>query len=68
VQISLQRYALSLVFYASYTDGFHTQTMMFLILKGYAELVSLPLQLEFTSLLFSGESLRFFNHTGNFKA
>jgi hypothetical protein len=42
--------------------------MMFLILEGSAELVSLPLQLEFASLLFSGESLGFFNHTGNFRA
>jgi hypothetical protein len=42
--------------------------MMFLILEGYAELVSLPLRLEFASLLFSGESLGFFNHDGNFRA
>jgi hypothetical protein len=39
--------------------------MMFLILEGCAELVSLPLQLEFSSLLFSGESLGFFNHVGS---
>jgi hypothetical protein len=32
---------------------------MFLILKGCTELVSLPLRLEFTSLLFSGKSLGF---------
>jgi hypothetical protein len=43
-------------------------TMMFLILKGCAELVSLPQRLEFTSLLFSGKSLGFFNHAGNFRA
>jgi hypothetical protein len=41
---------------------------MFLVLEGCAELVSLPLRLEFTSLLFSGESLGFFNHVGNFRA
>jgi hypothetical protein len=42
--------------------------MMFLILEGCAELVSLPLELEFTSLHFSGESLDLFNHADNFRA
>jgi hypothetical protein len=32
---------------------------MFLVLEGYAALVSLPLRLEFASPLFSGESLGF---------
>jgi hypothetical protein len=41
---------------------------MFLILEGCVELVSLSLQLEVASLLFSGESLGFFNHVGNFRA
>jgi hypothetical protein len=43
-------------------------TTMFLILEGCTGLVSLLLQLEFTSLLFSGESLGFFNHVDNFRA
>jgi hypothetical protein len=34
---------------------------MFLILESCAELVSLLVRLEFASLLFSGESLGFFN-------
>jgi hypothetical protein len=42
--------------------------MMFLVLKGCVELVSLPLQVEFASLLFSSESIGFFSHVGNFGA
>jgi hypothetical protein len=42
--------------------------MMLFVLEGCAELVSLPLRLEFTSILFSDESLGLFNHTGNFRA
>jgi hypothetical protein len=41
---------------------------MFLVLEGCAELVSLPLRLEFVCLLFSGESLGFFIHADNLGA
>jgi hypothetical protein len=38
---------------------------MFFSLEGCAELVFLPLQLEFVGLLFSDEILGIFNHSSN---